>query len=633
MKQSLIKLLTLTLALLACGSAWAEPLRVGMFIDATSVDGIASPQEKAAAQWFKTAYVDAGKGAFITKTTDASTLTTANYSTIWVNIDREGYIQDALTDYLNTNLEAFKSYFNAGGSFYLSKMASDMVVLLGRTSIKPNQMGSTKADNYDSANEWWGINPYINYSAIATNGWYRDNTSHPIFAGLASQSYNGAEFEIYPLIGCAEGGSFQRYDHNWCWNLASVGGLQGDGANNAIKFEETCVAKVLGTWNHVTGIEAATVVEFYPINGQGRIIVNGASAYQWNVANAYTDNMTKLTDNTIKYLVDNNRQNIYLGMWIDAADVAEIASSQEKNAAEWFMETIVSTGHGEFITTNTPASVINTTNYKTIWVNINRSGFVKNSELPASLTGKQSAYNEYFGAKGNFFLTTYGTCFATKLGRITATPDEWGNGSKTNSDVWGINPDFTDSKAGSGETLHPIYKGLTTYNWVSPGVNTTIFPFVSTGSNASDNNCFWKYDQFKDCVNYQFLGTWNHEKSNGFPAVVQFDGSKVEGSAAQDCGCILACGASAYQWTDGNVEEYQTNVEIFTLNSLNYLAGYYWDPVSGGVSGAEDVEVAPAEEGPARFFNLQGIEVDGSNLIPGIYIRIQGNKTTKFLVK
>ena len=163
MKQSLIKILTLTLALLAGGSAWAEPLRVGMFIDATSVDGIASPQEKAAAQWFKTAYVDAGKGAFITKTTDASTLTTANYSTIWVNIDREKYKQDDLTDYLNTNLEAFKSYFNAGGSFYLSKMATDMVVLLGRTSIKPNQANSGDAGDYNSANDWWGINPYINY--------------------------------------------------------------------------------------------------------------------------------------------------------------------------------------------------------------------------------------------------------------------------------------------------------------------------------------------------------------------------------------------------------------------------------------------------------------------------------------
>lgn len=632
MKQNLIKILTLSAALLAGTSAWADPLLVGMYIDAASVDEIDSPQEKAAAQWFQTAYVDAGKGAFITNSTVASTITTANYSTIWVNIDRVDYVQDALTTYLTDNWDYFQKYFNAGGSFYLSKMATDMVVKLGRTSIKPNQTSNGGANSYNQVNEWWGINPYINYDA-KDSGWYRDNTEHPIFADLSTQAYNDAEFEIYPLIGCAEGGFFDRYDHNWCWHLGSVEVLQGDGANKAVKFEETCVAKVLGTWNHVRGIEAATVVEFYPINGKGRIIANGASAYQWNVANVFSDNMEKLTDNTIKYLVDSNRQKIYLGMWIDAADVAQIASSQEKNAAEWFMETIVSTGHGEFITTNTPASVINTSNYKTIWVNINRSGFVKNSALPATLTDKQSAYNEYFGAKGSFFLTTYGTCFATKLGRINATPDEWGNGSKGNADVWGINPNFTDSKAGSGETLHPIYKGLTTYSWDPTGVNTTIFPFVSTGSNASDNNCFWKYDQFNTCVNYRFLGTWNHEKSNGFPAVVQFDGSRVEGSAAQDCGCILACGASAYQWTDGNVEEYQTNVEIFTLNSLNYLAGYYWDSVNGGVSGAEDVEIAPAEDGPARFFNLQGIEVDGSNLTPGIYIRLQGNKTTKFLVK
>ncbi len=49
-------------------------------------------------------------------------------------------------------------------------------------------------------------------------------------------------------------------------------------------------------------------------------------------------------------------------------------------------------------------------------------------------------------------------------------------------------------------------------------------------------------------------------------------------------------------------------------------------------SGIADRVVEPAD-GPAQFFNLQGLEVDGSNLAPGLYIRRQGNKASKVLVR
>ena len=608
--------------------------KVAMYIDSDRVKTIASQQERSAAEWFKRAYVYQGTGEFITNTTAASTITTDNYKCVWVNLDREGYEMNNLTTYLNTNWSAFQDYSNAGGALYLSKMATDMLVKLGRIteSVKPTSINSsTVTETITDPNVWWGINPYINYNGIASHGWYRDNSSHPVFAGLQMGTLNGAPFQTYPLIGCATGESIQRYDHNWCWDLNAVGtGLLGDGVNKVVKFEETCVAKVLGTWTHVQDDVVAAMVEFYPINGKGRIIANGASAYQWNDANAYTANMEQLSDNCIQYLVNNNRQNIYLGMWIDGTNVASIASTQEKNAAEWFMETVVASGNGEFITSETPASVINKDNYRTIWVNISRPDFASTSALPASLTKNQSAFNEYYAAQGNFLLTNYGNVFAQKLGRVSVAPDVWDTNLKgsDNLDVWGINSDFTDSEAYIGG-MHPIYNNLTT----KPG--TKNFPMIGGSiANSTNYNCFWSKDKLtavgEDAARYRVLGVWDASTTADYPTVVQFD--PAYGSENIQ-GCILACGASAYQWTDGNVEEYQTNVEIFTLNSLNYLAGYYWDSVNGGVSGAEDVEVAPAEEGPARFFNLQGIEVDGSNLTPGIYIRIQGNKTTKFLVK
>ncbi len=48
--------------------------------------------------------------------------------------------------------------------------------------------------------------------------------------------------------------------------------------------------------------------------------------------------------------------------------------------------------------------------------------------------------------------------------------------------------------------------------------------------------------------------------------------------------------------------------------------------------GLEDIEIENAEE-PVYFYNLQGIQVDADNLIPGIYIKVQGKTSTKVLVK
>ncbi len=48
-------------------------------------------------------------------------------------------------------------------------------------------------------------------------------------------------------------------------------------------------------------------------------------------------------------------------------------------------------------------------------------------------------------------------------------------------------------------------------------------------------------------------------------------------------------------------------------------------------TGVEDVEVA--NDAPAVYYNLQGVQVDADNLTPGVYVRVQGNKSEKVLVK
>jgi hypothetical protein len=51
-------------------------------------------------------------------------------------------------------------------------------------------------------------------------------------------------------------------------------------------------------------------------------------------------------------------------------------------------------------------------------------------------------------------------------------------------------------------------------------------------------------------------------------------------------------------------------------------------------SGVEDITVAPAEgNAPVIYYNLNGVQMNGDNLAPGLYIRRQGNDVSKVLVK
>lgn len=57
-----------------------------------------------------------------------------------------------------------------------------------------------------------------------------------------------------------------------------------------------------------------------------------------------------------------------------------------------------------------------------------------------------------------------------------------------------------------------------------------------------------------------------------------------------------------------------------------------FDMVKKSESGIADVVVDEADA-PVEYFNLQGVRMNGDNLAPGIYVKRQGSKATKVLVK
>ena len=94
------------------------------------------------------------------------------------------------------------------------------------------------------------------------------------------------------------------------------------------------------------------------------------------------------------------------------------------------------------------------------------------------------------------------------------------------------------------------------------------------------------------------------------------------------------------EFTDGTLAD-----NVWTANSENVSSMTISNPASVGATiglktmkvtfekstqGVADIELG--EEAPAEYYNLQGVRMNGE-LTPGLYIRRQGNKATKVIVK
>ena len=56
---------------------------------------------------------------------------------------------------------------------------------------------------------------------------------------------------------------------------------------------------------------------------------------------------------------------------------------------------------------------------------------------------------------------------------------------------------------------------------------------------------------------------------------------------------------------------------------------------SGTTTGVEDIATDNAQDSsaPVEYYNINGQRVSGESLVPGVYIRRQGNTATKVYVK
>lgn len=246
-----------------------------------------SETEQKASEWFS----GNSKGDVIT-----STANLADYAVLWVMIDRQGLERG--TDKLPlsaSDIETISLWVKAGGNLLVTNQATQLVEAIGRTTgYLPGIYGNGGGGNNPDV---WGINAVIGFSDF---GEVYDHSAHPMFEGLSVGQYTYGH-DIIPLVGDGF-----KSDRNCMWDLNNADEYGLAEAPNKVKdFEVKTNSTVLGTWQHVIDYCCAGLVEFQPTTQfQGTVVANGVGAYDWGAGTYETENMTALSANMIKYLVD-----------------------------------------------------------------------------------------------------------------------------------------------------------------------------------------------------------------------------------------------------------------------------------------------------------------------------------------
>ena len=262
-------------------------------------------QEKAACAMFK----DLNPDGTIIPAGRTDLITTDNFDCIWVHIDRCGLGKGNLDAFGNeATINALRAYLNDGGNLFLSKQATQLVARIGRVEDKFDINLFHCSGGDEGTSDVWSVQAQIGYDFKDSNQYY-DHRGHAIYAGLETIT-DAQGVETFPLLGTSDGSTIMTLNHNCKWDFNAYA-YTSEGQNRVEQFEKDNNAVVLGAWGHVKDHACAGLIEFLPnavsrANETGTIIANGLAAYELAPSsnnNAFTDNIRKLTANSINYLV------------------------------------------------------------------------------------------------------------------------------------------------------------------------------------------------------------------------------------------------------------------------------------------------------------------------------------------
>ena len=143
-------------------------------------------------------------------------------------------------------------------------------------------------------------------------------------------------------------------------------------------------------------------------------------------------------------------------------------------------------------------------------------------------------------------------------------------------------------------------------------------------SDEPNASVYWREGHTGAACHFNNLGTWN-ESGITVNHVAEFEARIAYPFAVLPVFASAQRVAPLAETNNITISEYESTPtkKVSTANVP--------DPVEGGnVSGVADVAVD--QDAEVEFFNLQGVRVEGE-LTPGLYIRRQGNRATKVVVK
>lgn len=252
---------------------------------ASTRTGLTNPDEIAAADWLFGKFSGAIYVSFADVANGAANLN--NIDVIWWHFDSATALP---TDAMNSNVTSkIKTYLNGGGNILLTSFAAQYVDALGivPSGKGPNNVfGDFLPNGFIDTGSDWGIS-------------FKGNENHPVFDGL--QTYESGKANLL------QKGTF-RLNHTAWWFLPDWGGyVNGAGWRNQTGGNNLASE----AWDNTLDGRVA-IAEFPGGTANKKCMVICTGAYDWynetvngtpSQANSFQDNIRKMTENSLNYLV------------------------------------------------------------------------------------------------------------------------------------------------------------------------------------------------------------------------------------------------------------------------------------------------------------------------------------------
>lgn len=250
---------------------------------ATGANAIENDDEATAYEWFAANMPDFEYISFndIKNGKDLS-----QFAAIWWHLD--GDQSDLpLVSLEPTVLTSLKTYYNQGGSFFLSSWAVQYAASLDIPK------------NGKVVNNMWGQG---NSPSVVGDDWgicFKGNESHPVFKGL--QKPIGVGDKAYLL-----GKGTKAKGHNAIWSFDSWTEYPGD----AVRWSAETGAVNLASFHWDNNLTERSVLFEYPKSGTtGCTVCIGNEGYDWynedgSITNIYKGNIETLTNNILNYIAN-----------------------------------------------------------------------------------------------------------------------------------------------------------------------------------------------------------------------------------------------------------------------------------------------------------------------------------------